>query len=78
MEYGLDEMTLLDIINVIIKPDAIDNFQDERSFVPCTIDVVYQILRNSKEITSLLSANSKDKQRADSTSIETRDHHFTK
>ena len=32
MRYGLDEMSLLDIINVIIKPDASDDFQDEHLY----------------------------------------------
>eukprot|EP00957_Ditylum_brightwellii_P008040 610392-Ditylum_brightwellii.AAC.2 len=70
MGYGIDELSLLDMINKIISPGPNDSYEDVCNFVPATMDIVRRLLSQKKELAKVFSANSMDKQRADSATIE--------
>eukprot|EP00957_Ditylum_brightwellii_P191456 14576773-Ditylum_brightwellii.AAC.1 len=76
--YGINELSLLDVINEIIAPSQRDSPEERNSFVPITMQCVNNIMKRNKEIAKVVSADSMDKQRAENGSEETRDHHFCK
>eukprot|EP00957_Ditylum_brightwellii_P211194 15365873-Ditylum_brightwellii.AAC.1 len=55
-----------------------DPVEDHCSFVPATVEVVKQLMKNNKHIASVVCADSLDKQRADNSTEHTRNHYFNK
>eukprot|EP00957_Ditylum_brightwellii_P159759 12159811-Ditylum_brightwellii.AAC.1 len=78
MGYGIDELTLLDLVNHIISPGPHEDPQMVHSFVPEIMGIMNRITRTNKDISRVVEANSIDKQRANRATKETRNHHFTK
>eukprot|EP00957_Ditylum_brightwellii_P208959 15359681-Ditylum_brightwellii.AAC.1 len=66
------------MINEIIGPGPATLSEDARMFVPCTMEIVRDLMKQNKKTASVVSDNSLDKQCADGATRETRDHHFSK
>eukprot|EP00957_Ditylum_brightwellii_P011753 887390-Ditylum_brightwellii.AAC.1 len=65
MGYGIDELSLSDIINQIILPGPHHKTENVCTFVPATLAVVWRLFSEKRTIASFVNKNSIDKQRAD-------------
>eukprot|EP00957_Ditylum_brightwellii_P041842 3169266-Ditylum_brightwellii.AAC.1 len=77
MGYGIDVLSLLDVINQIILPGPHHKSESVCTFVSVTLAVVRRLLSKNKTIAPLINAHSTDKQRANN-ATKNRDYHFTK
>eukprot|EP00957_Ditylum_brightwellii_P202797 15331852-Ditylum_brightwellii.AAC.1 len=78
MGYCINELTLLDLVNIITASGPNESPKALYSFVPVTMDIVKIMIRMNKDIACAVGVNPLDKQRANSATEETKNHHFTK